>query len=110
MLGDTRVYEPQKRARLGTTGDHLTLRRDRTSGQGTMLGSAGHPGGNPGANLKSIFHICYPILVACVGELTKESISSPLGCLQGGGCWGGQEGDARGLIGGAGQAIVVKSL
>ena len=30
-----------------------------------------HPGGNPGANLKSISHRCHPILVAFVWELTK---------------------------------------
>jgi len=43
-----------------------------------------HPGGNPGANLKSISHRCHPILVAFVWELTKETIDLPLGCLQGG--------------------------
>jgi len=43
-----------------------------------------HPGGNPGANLKSISHRCHPILVAFVWELTKETIHLPLGCLQGG--------------------------
>ena len=37
-----------------------------------------HPGGNPGANLKSISHICHPILVACVWELTEETIHLPL--------------------------------
>jgi hypothetical protein len=44
------------------------------------------PGGNPGANLKSISHRCHPILVACVWELTRETITLPitLGCLQGG--------------------------
>jgi len=43
-----------------------------------------HPGGNPGANLKSISHTCHPILVACVWELTQETIELPLGCLLGG--------------------------
>jgi len=43
-----------------------------------------HPGGNPGAKLKSISHRCHPILVAVVWELTKETIELPLGCLQGG--------------------------
>ena len=47
-------------------------------------GEARHPGGNPGANLKSICHRCHPILVAFVWELTKETIDLPLGCLQGG--------------------------
>ena len=43
-----------------------------------------HPGGNPGANIKSISHKCHPIMVAFVWELTKETIYLPLGCLQGG--------------------------
>ena len=43
-----------------------------------------HPGGNPGANLKSTSHRCHPILVAFVWELTEETIDLPLGCLQGG--------------------------
>jgi len=43
-----------------------------------------HPGGNPGANLKSISHRCHPILVAFASELTQETIHLPLGCLQGG--------------------------
>ena len=49
----------------------------------SLNGSEYHPGGNPCANLKSIFHRC-PILVAFVWELTKETIDLPLGCLQGG--------------------------
>ena len=43
-----------------------------------------HPGGNPGANLKSMSLRCHPILVAFVWELTKETIHLPLGCPQGG--------------------------
>ena len=43
-----------------------------------------HPGGDPGANLRSISHRCHPILVAVVWELTEETINLPLGCLQGG--------------------------
>ena len=39
---------------------------------------------NPGANLKPIYHICHPILVAFVWELTEETIHLPLGRLQGG--------------------------
>ena len=42
-----------------------------------------HPGGNPGANFKSISHRCYLLEVALVQELTKETIDLPLGCLQG---------------------------
>ena len=34
-----------------------------------------HPGGNPGANLNSISNRCHPILVACVRDLTKETIN-----------------------------------
>ena len=43
-----------------------------------------HPGGNPGANLKSISHRCHLFEAAFVWELTKETIVMPLGCLQGG--------------------------
>ena len=43
-----------------------------------------HPGGNPGANLRSISHRCHPMLVAFVWELAVETIDLPLGCLQGG--------------------------
>ena len=43
-----------------------------------------HPGGVQTANLESISHRCHPMLVACVWELTKETINLPLGCLQGG--------------------------
>ena len=46
-----------------------------------------HPGGNPGANLKSISHRRYLFEVAFVWELTKETIHLPLGCLQGGPRW-----------------------
>jgi len=42
------------------------------------------PGGNPGANLKSISHRCCLFEVAFVWKLTKETIHLPLGCLQGG--------------------------
>ena len=42
------------------------------------------PGGNPGANLKSIPHRCYLFEVAFVWELTSKTIILPLGCLQGG--------------------------
>ena len=43
-----------------------------------------YSGGNPEANRKSTSHRCHPILVACVWELTKETVNLPLGCLQGG--------------------------
>jgi hypothetical protein len=42
------------------------------------------PGGNPGANRKSISHRCYLREEAFERELTKETIYLPLGCLQGG--------------------------
>ena len=40
--------------------------------------------GNPGANLKSVYHRCNLFEVAFVWELTKETIVLPLGCLKGG--------------------------
>ena len=43
-----------------------------------------HPGGNPGATLKSISHRCHPILVAFVWALTEETIDLALGYFQGG--------------------------
>jgi len=43
-----------------------------------------HPGGNPGANLKSISHRCHLILVAFVWELTIETIYLPMVCIQSG--------------------------
>jgi len=42
--------------------------------RGPALSSLTHPGGNQGANLKSISHRCHPILVAVVWELTKKNI------------------------------------
>ena len=42
-----------------------------------------YPGGNPGENLKSISQRCYLREVAFEWELTEETISLPLGCLQG---------------------------
>ena len=42
------------------------------------------PGGNPGANIKSISHRCYLRKEALKWELTKDIIYLPLGCLQGG--------------------------
>jgi len=44
-----------------------------------------HSEGNPGANLKSIFHRCYLREVAFEQDLTRETIHLPLGCLQDGG-------------------------
>jgi len=60
-----------------------TLERKRAPGPSNWLARI-HPGGNPEANLKSISHRCHPILVACVWELTRETIHLPLGCLLGG--------------------------
>jgi len=54
-------------------------RAPRSGGKG---GCINHPGGNPGANLKSISHRCHLREVAFVWELTKETIYLPLGCLQ----------------------------
>ena len=56
-------------------------------GAESMVKGAGRsrPGGNPGANLKSISHRCCLREVAFEWELTKETIHLPLGCLQGDG-------------------------
>ena len=43
-----------------------------------------HPGVELRANLNSIFHRCHLFEMACVLELTEETIHLPLGCLQGG--------------------------
>jgi len=43
-----------------------------------------HPGVELRENLRSISHRCHLFEVACVWELTKETIHLPLGCLQGG--------------------------
>ena len=51
----------------------FTVRRDKFNKD-----SLPHLGGNPGANLKSISHRCYPILIAFVCELTTETIEMPL--------------------------------
>ena len=52
---------------------HLSSKGVRTSTADTPSRSAHHPGGNPGANLKSISHRCQPILVAFEFKLTKET-------------------------------------
>ena len=57
---------------------------NETDGRIQVPPALSYPGGNPGANLKSISHICHPSLVAFVWELTEETINVPLGCLQGG--------------------------
>jgi len=50
----------------------------------TLRHTALHPGGETGANFKSVSHRCHPILVAFVWNLTKEIVNLPQGCLQGG--------------------------
>ena len=67
-------------AKLGGARGQDTTPEMRKTGPTTQT----HPGGNPGANLKSISHKCHPIMVAFVWELTEETIDLPLGCLQGG--------------------------
>ena len=65
-------------------------RRGVGGGQGALVFVCDHaglviyPGGNPGANLKSISHRCCLREVAFEWELTKETIDLPLSCLQGG--------------------------
>ena len=48
------------------------------------LRKSNRPGGNPGANLKSMTHRFYLREIAFEWELTKETINFPLGRLQGG--------------------------
>ena len=43
-----------------------------------------HPGGIPVTNLQSISRKCYLFEVALLWELTEETITLPLSCLQGG--------------------------
>ena len=50
----------------------------------TVPARAGHPGGNQGANFKSISRRCYLREVAFECKLAKETMYLPLGCLQGG--------------------------
>ena len=66
------------------TSDIRACGRREVAGPGGVLelearGFRCHPGGNSGANLKSISHRCHPILVASVWELTEETIDLPLG-------------------------------
>ena len=73
------------RVYLGKDGeDAVRARSDHVEDAAAREERARVPGGNPGANLKSISHRCHPILVAFVWELTKETIHLPLGCVQGG--------------------------
>ena len=74
----------QRRGKLGGIASRDICRLDHA----LESASAPHPGGNPGANLKSISHRCYLFEVAFVWELTKETIVLPLGCLQGGSAYG----------------------
>ena len=55
-LSDTRVHEPQIRARLRTTAQSPTTPH-RVACPAFSASGGRHPGGNPGANLKSISHI-----------------------------------------------------
>ena len=49
---------------------------------GVSPGWFSHPGGDPGANSKSISHRCYLREVAFEWGLTQETIYLPLSCLQ----------------------------
>ena len=75
------------RQHAGFGGDGTPLARQPRSSVAVLQTSvsyiafASHPGGNPGANPKSISHRCHPILVAFVWEWTQETINLPLGCL-----------------------------
>ena len=70
--GGGRAFSPGKaRGPCACCDDHLVL-------------SHTHPGGNPGATLKSISHRCHLFEVVFVWELTEETRHLLLGCLQGG--------------------------
>jgi hypothetical protein len=62
-----------------------------------------HPGGNPGANVKSISHRCYLREVAFEWELTKKITYLPLGYRQNG--YGLGKGSGEGLYKGASPAF-----
>jgi len=81
-LSDTRVYEPQIRARLVTIAHYPTWRLQAR--RRLPYPTPPHPGVELRANPKSISHRCHLFEVALVWELTKATIHSPLGCLQGG--------------------------
>ena len=67
-----------------------------------MIGLLTHPGGNPGANLKSISHRCFLREVSYQWVLTEETICLPLSCLQG----GTPEKRGSRLVGGAWKDVV----
>ena len=81
--GRTRHWWPPRSLRLAPWSSPT---RSAPSAQGAcaLACKENHPGGNPGANLKSISHRCYLREVAFEWELTRETIYLPLGCLQGG--------------------------
>ena len=75
--------EPERAAARGNVAaalGKLAADVDSRSPFSTLI----HPGGNPGANLKSISHRCNLFEVVFVWEWTNETIVLPLGCLQGG--------------------------
>jgi len=84
-------------AQADTSGARQLGRTPLFRSDGRGQGSRGYsrPGGNPGANLKSISHRCHPILAALVWELTKETIDLHLGCLHGGGLDGNGSDEVR---------------
>jgi len=71
---------PGRQSAQRLTRQRRVVRIGRSAGRPRRVASLLHPGGNPGANLKSISHRCHPILVAFLWELTKETIDLPLGC------------------------------
>ena len=72
---------------VGRSGETPTIvAQSHASSGGTALKVsryALHPGGNPGANIKSIPHRCY-LREVFESELTEETTDLPLGCLEGG--------------------------
>ena len=97
LLGGRRSSGSTSRRRSGRSGGRATCGSSRArkgircapnppppnSSHGASR-SHSHPGGNPGANIKTISHKYYIREEEFECELTKETIYLPLGCLQGG--------------------------
>ena len=75
-LKDLTIHDVQPMSDIvGQPGGHGdTFTQERWSTPFTSLRLDYRPGGNPGANLKSISHKCYLVEVVFVWGLTKETI------------------------------------
>ena len=83
------IYKLERKERDGQTNlcvfpPRLTHKDTETLETFPLSSATNHPGGNPGANPKSMSHICYLRGVAFEWELTKETIFLPMSCLQSG--------------------------